>query len=143
MSTLPLCGPRCPCGNTDTYTATFGADETSGLVAVPVVDGSRYYLRLSFLDADGTYEALIAKFNGKYPDVTVEVQSITDYAGELATRMQTKEYGVHALSRHRRISCDGAHAVPARYGFLNCFLILAPILLILYHHRVFWENGSK
>ena len=45
------------------------------------------------LDNDGTYEELIAKFNEKYPDVTVEVQSITDYAGELATRMQTKEYG--------------------------------------------------
>lgn len=45
------------------------------------------------LDNDGTYEELIAKFNEKYPDVTVEVQSITDYAGELATRMQTEEYG--------------------------------------------------
>lgn len=45
------------------------------------------------LDNDGTYAELIAKFNEKYPDVTVEVQSITDYAGELATRMQTTEYG--------------------------------------------------
>ena len=45
------------------------------------------------LDNDGTYEELIAKFNEKYPDVTVDVQSITDYAGELATRMQTEEYG--------------------------------------------------
>ena len=45
------------------------------------------------LDTDGTYAELIAKFNEKYPDVTVEVQSITDYAGELATRMQTTEYG--------------------------------------------------
>lgn len=44
-------------------------------------------------DVDGTYEKLIASFNEKYPDVTVEVQSITDYAGELATRMQTSEYG--------------------------------------------------
>ncbi|MGN0326760.1 MAG: ABC transporter substrate-binding protein [Lachnospiraceae bacterium] len=45
------------------------------------------------LDTDGTYDELIAKFNEQYPDVTVEVQSITDYAGELATRMQTDEYG--------------------------------------------------
>ena len=45
------------------------------------------------LDNDGTYEALIAKFNEKHPNINVEVQSITDYAGELATRMQTKEYG--------------------------------------------------
>lgn len=45
------------------------------------------------LDQDGTYGKYIAKFNEQYPDVTVEVESITDYAGELAIRMQTKEYG--------------------------------------------------
>ena len=45
------------------------------------------------LDLDGTYEKLIAKFNEEYPDVTVKVESITDYAGELAIRMQTNEYG--------------------------------------------------
>ena len=41
-------------GNTETYTATFAQGETSGTVRVPVVDGSRYVLRLSFLDAEGT-----------------------------------------------------------------------------------------
>lgn len=45
------------------------------------------------LDLDGTYTKLIAKFNEKYPDVTVKVESITDYAGELAIRMQTEKYG--------------------------------------------------
>ena len=45
------------------------------------------------LDQDGTYDKLIATFNETYPNVTVEVQAITDYAGELATRMQTDEYG--------------------------------------------------
>ncbi len=52
-----------------------------------------YLTNRTDLDTDGTYAALIAKFNEEYPDVTVEVQSITDYAGELATRMQTTEYG--------------------------------------------------
>lgn len=42
---------------------------------------------------DGTYAGLLAKFQEKYPDVTVEFEGITDYAGELATRMQTTEYG--------------------------------------------------
>lgn len=45
------------------------------------------------LDLDGTYSDLIAKFNEKYPNVKVNVETITDYAGELAVRMQTEEYG--------------------------------------------------
>ena len=52
-----------------------------------------YLTNRTDLDADGTYDELIAKFNEEYPDVEVEVQSVTDYAGELATRMQTTEYG--------------------------------------------------
>ncbi len=52
-----------------------------------------YLTNRTDLDADGTYDALIAKFNETYPDVEVEVQSITDYAGEMAIRMQTEEYG--------------------------------------------------
>ena len=46
-------------GNTETYTATFAQGETSGSVCVPVVDGSRYVLRLSFLDAEGTTVASV------------------------------------------------------------------------------------
>ncbi len=45
------------------------------------------------LDTDGTFDGLIAKFNEKYPDVEIVVESSTDYAGEMATRMQTTEYG--------------------------------------------------
>ena len=59
----------------------------------PVSGKITYLTNRTDLDTDGTYEALIAKFNEEYPDVEVEVQSITDYAGELATRMQTTEYG--------------------------------------------------
>ena len=44
-------------GNTNVYTATFAKGETSGAVAVPVADGSRYILRLSFLDAEGNVVA--------------------------------------------------------------------------------------
>lgn len=59
-----------------------------------IISGKITYLtNRTDLDTDGTYAALIAKFNEKYPEVEVEVQSITDYAGELATRMQTTEYG--------------------------------------------------
>lgn len=52
-----------------------------------------YLTNRTDLDKDGTYEKLIKKFNEKYPDVTVNVESSTDYAGEMATRMQTDEYG--------------------------------------------------
>ena len=40
-------------GNTETYTAEFAKDAVSGTVEVPVADGSNYYLRLSYLDAEG------------------------------------------------------------------------------------------
>lgn len=42
---------------------------------------------------NGSYDKLLTKFQEKYPNVTVEFEGITDYAGELATRMQTTEYG--------------------------------------------------
>lgn len=66
---------------------------TAGNTDEPVSGKITYLTNRTDLDTDGTYEALIAKFNEEYPDVEVEVQSITDYAGELATRMQTTEYG--------------------------------------------------
>lgn len=42
---------------------------------------------------DGTYDKLLARFQEEHPDITVVFEGITDYAGELATRMQTTEYG--------------------------------------------------
>ena len=71
--------------NNATGTEVAGEETVSGKIT--------FLTNRTDLDTDGTYEALIAKFNEQYPDVTVEVQSITDYAGELATRMQTTEYG--------------------------------------------------
>ncbi|MGN0999577.1 MAG: hypothetical protein ACI4PO_08500, partial [Faecousia sp.] len=75
----------CGSGKDSGTAAAGGSDTPSGKIT--------YLTNRTDLDADGTYAALIARFNEKYPDVTVEVQSITDYAGELATRMQTTEYG--------------------------------------------------
>ena len=49
-----------------------GAEKLSGKIT--------FITNRTDLDNDGTYEELIAKFNEKYPDVEVEVQSITDYA---------------------------------------------------------------
>ena len=40
-------------GNEETYTTTIAKNATSAKAAVPVADGSKYNLRLSYLDADG------------------------------------------------------------------------------------------
>lgn len=45
------------------------------------------------LEMDGTFASYVTRFQEAYPDVEVEIQGITDYAGEMATRMQTAEYG--------------------------------------------------
>lgn len=42
---------------------------------------------------DGTFDGYKAAFEKAYPDVTVEFEGITDYEGEVRTRMNTKEYG--------------------------------------------------
>ena len=45
------------------------------------------------LDADGTLKGYAADFNKLYPNVKVTFQSITDYEGEVKTRMNTANYG--------------------------------------------------
>jgi len=42
---------------------------------------------------DGTFDAYAKEFNKKYPDVNVTFEGITDYAGEMLTRMSTTNYG--------------------------------------------------
>src|SRR5690349_18643118 len=42
---------------------------------------------------DGTFEKYAKEFTKKYPDVTVTFEGITDYAGEMLTRMSTTNYG--------------------------------------------------
>lgn len=45
------------------------------------------------LDKDGTLAKYSEAFKKLHPDVTVNWETITDYAGEMATRMNTKDYG--------------------------------------------------
>lgn len=42
---------------------------------------------------DTVYKDYAKKFNEKYPDVTVNFEALTDYAGEIKIRMNSKEYG--------------------------------------------------
>lgn len=40
-----------------------------------------------------TFKGYATKFQAKYPDVKVKFQALTDYEGEVKTRMSTKQYG--------------------------------------------------
>lgn len=65
-------------GNDTTYSAEFAKDSTSGLIEVPVTDGSDYNLRLSYLDKKGNVLS--------YTDVTGKlVDTYCDpYKGEIS-----------------------------------------------------------
>lgn len=45
------------------------------------------------LVSDGTFDTYAEAFNEVYPDVNVTFEGITDYAGEMKTRMSTTNYG--------------------------------------------------
>lgn len=82
------------CSNASSTPANQGTDTPASTPAEETISGTITFLtNRTDLVNDGTYDAYVAKFNEQYPDVTVELEGITDYAGELATRMQTKEYG--------------------------------------------------
>ncbi len=43
---------------------------------------------------DGTFDTYVEEFKAKYPEVTdVKVEGLTDYEGEVKTRMNTENYG--------------------------------------------------
>lgn len=44
-------------------------------------------------ETNGKWDEYMKEFNKKYPKIKVEIQTITDYAGQMKTRMNSKEYG--------------------------------------------------
>lgn len=44
-------------------------------------------------EGNGKWDEYMAEFNEKYPNINAEIQTITDYAGQVKTRMNSKEYG--------------------------------------------------
>ncbi|WP_407371710.1 ABC transporter substrate-binding protein [Carnobacterium sp.] len=44
-------------------------------------------------ETNGKWDEYIAEFNEEHPDIKVEIETITDYVGQMKTRMNTKEYG--------------------------------------------------
>ena len=74
-------------GSGDQTTAS-AADTTGGLSGSIKVLHHR-----TDRDQDGTMTNLTAGFNSLYPDVKVEYQSFTNYADDIATMMQSDNYG--------------------------------------------------
>ncbi len=80
------------------------------------------------LDKDGTLAKYSEAFKAKYPDVTVNWETITDYAGEVATRLNTTDYG-DVLNIPPAVSADKfaqffsplgtVEELGAKYQFIN------------------------
>ncbi len=62
------------------------------------------------LDSNGTYARYIAKFNEKYPDIKVQVKTMTDYAGDLEKMLTSGDYGDVSM-----ISITAAEQLPNYY----------------------------
>lgn len=76
-------------------TAACASDDKDGASADPgTISGDLTVLtNRTDLDEDGTFDKYAADFKVKYPDVTVTFEAITDYEGEVRTRMNTDAYG--------------------------------------------------
>jgi ABC-type glycerol-3-phosphate transport system substrate-binding protein len=58
------------------------------------IDGDITFLtNRTDLERDGTWDRYVEEFNEKYPDVTVEIEAITNYEDDVRTRMSTTDYG--------------------------------------------------
>ncbi len=83
------------------FRKTFFAVASAALVlsAVPIAAAQTLSGTLTILnhrtdlDKDGTLAKYSEAFKALYPDVTVNWETITDYAGEVATRLNTTDYG--------------------------------------------------
>lgn len=80
---LTLAG--CAGGSTTTPTEGGATGEVTGEVT--------FVTWRTDLVQDGTFDAYAEKFTEKYPDASVTFEGITDYEGEMTTRLSTTNYG--------------------------------------------------
>lgn len=79
-------------------TTTLLLTSCAGASEQPTADGEidgdiTFLTNRTDLERDGVFDQYIADFNEKYPDVTVEVEAITNYEDDVRTRMSTTDYG--------------------------------------------------
>ena len=70
-----------------------GADDASNTIDGEVKGDLKVVTWRTDLIEDGTFDKYKAAFEEEYPDVNVEFEGITDYAGEMLTRMSTDNFG--------------------------------------------------
>lgn len=70
-----------------------GADDPANTIDGEVAGDLKIITWRTDLVEDGTFDEYIAAFEDLYPDVNVEVEGITDYEGEMQTRLSTTSYG--------------------------------------------------
>ena len=92
ISLLAVSGLVAACGGGSSSGAP--AASSSGAAAAEPSGAIQVLTWRTDLVKDGTFDKYVAAFKAKYPKVTdVKVEGITDYEGEVKTRMNTKNYG--------------------------------------------------
>ena len=96
-SMLTACGGNKESGNNETDTAATtpaeGGNTPSGEGNSTLSGTIKVLHHRTDRDQDGTMAKLTEGFNALYPNVTVEYQSFTNYADDIATMMQSDNYG--------------------------------------------------
>ncbi|TPX05186.1 carbohydrate ABC transporter substrate-binding protein, partial [Schumannella luteola] len=70
-----------------------GGDDASNTIDGTVQGEVTFVTWRTDLIQDGTFDQYATAFHEKYPDATVTFEGITDYEGELKTRLSTTNYG--------------------------------------------------
>ena len=66
---------------------TVGTDHTDLTATIKVIN------HRTDLIQDGTSDGYVAEFQKLYPNITIEYEGITDYAGDMTTRLTSQEWG--------------------------------------------------
>ncbi|WP_243231056.1 ABC transporter substrate-binding protein [Microbacterium sp. CIAB417] len=69
------------------------ADDANNKIDGDVKGEVKFVTWRTDLIQDGTFDKYAEEFHAKYPDATVTFEGITDYEGELRTRLSTENYG--------------------------------------------------
>jgi ABC-type glycerol-3-phosphate transport system substrate-binding protein len=76
-----------------TSCAAGGGDDSSNTIDGEVTGEVNFVTWRTDLIQDGTFDEYAAEFTKKYPDASVKFEGITDYEGEMRTRLSTTNYG--------------------------------------------------
>ncbi len=76
-----------------TSCAAGGGDDSGNTIDGDVKGEVTFVTWRTDLIQDGTFEKYAEQFSEKYPDASVTFEGITDYEGELRTRLSTTNYG--------------------------------------------------